>query len=113
MTLPFVSRALHEQMVASERARALAAEAAVVAVEARYDKLLDTLLAEKAPKQPLPAQAGDPLQALIRVRAGNNGAVRRALGQFVMQQRALETPEEDIVKGLTHWHSSDDEGIDG
>ncbi len=113
MRLPFVSRELHDQLVASERARALAAEAAVVAVEARYDKLLESLLAERKPNAPVPVKEPDPMQALIRERAGSNGVVRRALAKYVMQERAMGTDEAKIVDGLTHWHSSDDEGVDG
>jgi len=108
MRLPVVSRGTHDALLASERARALAAEAAVVAVEARYDKLLDLILAERTPKE---AQTPDPLQALIRARAGSNGVVRRALGAYVMRERALDTPEEQIMQGLTHWQSSDDDGV--
>jgi hypothetical protein len=112
MKLPFVSRGTLDLLVASERARALAAEAAVVAVEARYDKLLEIVVAERTPKE-VPVKAADPIMALIRARAGSNGVVRRALGAYVMTQRALDTPEGQIIEGLTHWQSSDDDGVDG
>ena len=50
---------------------------------------------------------------VIRNRAGNNGQVRRALGQYVKNARAQGVSEDLILKGVTDWPSSDDEGIDG
>lgn len=104
MQWPWVSR---ETVADAWRARALAAEA-------RVDWLLAKLVErETPPKRELPAREIDPLQDVIRGRAGNNGVVRRALGQYVKEARAQGVEEDIILRQITDWPTSDDEGVDG
>lgn len=100
----------HEQIVAAERAKADAFERAWREAEDRYRLLVEHVTAKE---QPVARHESDATTEVIRARAGNHSALRRALGQYVKTARAQGVDEEVILKQLTVWPSSDDEGVDG
>jgi hypothetical protein len=113
MRFPFVSRLAYDLVVD----RLTTADARVSALEQRLDTLLVQLsiqLSERAsPPTPLKRPDADPIQEVIRLRAGTNGTIRRALALYVRNARAQDVSEDDICQGVLHWASSDDDGVDG
>ena len=113
MPFPFVSRALHEAVCEALRARAERAESEITRANQRADEATKLLLERVSPKVVQEPANEDPVQAAIRLRAGTNGIVRRAMGQFVREARALDMQDDELLNRLMSWRSSDDEGIDG
>lgn len=113
MKLPWVSRAMYEALTDALFIRAERAEALAQQERQRADDLLQRLLAVHEPKAPVAPKAADSLMEVIRLRAGSNGAVRRALGAYVKNARAQGVDEGEIQRTITDWPSSDDEGVEG
>ena len=107
----FISTFAHQQIVATLEAQAAAFKSAWEQSEARHEATLSLLRVKEQPRSP-DRQEGDPLTEVIRARAGNNGAVRRALGQYVKTARAQGLAEDVILQQVTDWPSSDDEGVE-
>ena len=118
MRLPFVSRASHEALCVSERARAVQAECALAALQGRFDALVDRVLTvpEKAVTKP---QTTDPVWEAIRLRAGANRPLREHLGRYAMAERAKQRANSGLddtalVGAITDWPVVDDDrGVDG
>lgn len=112
MRLPWVSRAMHEALMAAKQNELERAEGARIHAESRYDALMMehrafvALVAERTAPAPKPVpvtQRSDPVAEAIAHKAAGNGALRAHLFRFAAEARSRGASESDIVRRVTDW----------
>lgn len=105
MRLPWVSRAMHEELMAGRTEEIAALRTELRDVMAAHRTFV-ALIAERTapnPKPTPPVQRHDPVAEAIAHKAAGNGALRAHLFRFAAEARSRGASESDIVRRVTDW----------